>query len=351
MKRNTVYLVALVAVCAVFAIWLVLKNRNATLRKELRDFAVADTAAVTRIFLADRNNHKILLERKSSSEWTVNGTEKARQGGINQLLITVKSVSVRTRVAKSYYNLTVKDLASTGIKCEIYLNQASTPQKVYYVGGSTQDILGTYMMLEESSVPFVTEIPGFNGYLTPRYSTNLDDWRDRTVFSVNPAAILSLRILYPSDPDHSFRIDQDRGRFTVKSGDGSQTIQQPDTIALANYLSFFNLLPFEDWDKEFNASQRDSLKASTPLAVISLTMKPGTTEEAVLYHKPITRRSLSQMDEKGNPLSYDMDKMYAFIREGKELVVIQYYSFGKVLRKRSDFDQKAKTRAGSGGAR
>jgi len=198
------------------------------------------------------------------------------------------------------------------------------------------------MMLEKSSVPFITEIPGFNGYLTPRYTTKLEDWRDRTVFAVPASDLRSLQISYPSSPGQSFRIEKENDRYLVKSGDGSRTIQQPDSIGLSNYLTFFGYLPFEDWDKEFKDYQRDSLRASTPLAVITVTNTEGRQEEAVLYHKPVTQRSLSQQDEKGNPLPYDVDRMYASIRDRKELVVIQYYSFGKVLRQLNDFDLAAR---------
>jgi hypothetical protein len=86
--------------------------------------------------------------------------------------------------------------------------------------------------------------------------------------------------------------------------------------------------------------------ASTPLAVITLTYQSGSQDEAVLFHKPVTLRSLAQQDEKGNRLPYDVDRMYASIKQGKELVVIQYYSFGKILRQLSDFDlavRKSKT--------
>jgi len=344
MKRSTLYLLLVVAAFAALAAWLILKNRSSMLREERRDFAVTDTASITKIFLADRNKNKILLERKSVSEWTVNGTDKARPGGINQLLATMKNVSVRTRVPKTYYNLTMKDLASSGIKCEIYTDNGDTPMKVYYVGGSTQDILGTYMMLDESSVPFVTEIPGFNGYLTPRYTTNLNDWRDRSVFSFSMSELLSLQIQYPSLPTHSYRIDQENSRFVIRSGDGSKILQRPDTAGLANYLGFFGNLPFEDWDKELDARQKDSLKASTPLAVITVSLKSGIQEEVVLHHKAISQSSLSQSDATGKPLRYDLDRMYAFIREGKELVVVQYYSFGKVLRQLNDFDLAARSK-------
>ena len=42
--------------------------------------------------------------------------------------------------------------------------------KTIYVGGDTQDQLGTYsMILDNSSEPYVLEIPGFKGYLSSRF--------------------------------------------------------------------------------------------------------------------------------------------------------------------------------------
>ena len=96
------------------------------------------------------------------------------------------------------------------------------------------------------------------------------------------------------------------------------------------------MLPFEDWAKSYEGARRDSLAASQPLAILSVTGASGSME-AVLHPMPVNKRSLVQQDEKGVPLKYDVDRMLAFIRGGRELVVIQYFSFGKVLRKLDDF--------------
>jgi hypothetical protein len=339
MKRNTRILLIAVAVAACLAVWLLWSNGSVSFRRELRDFAVADTASVTKIFLADRNNHSIVL-RRDGEKWTVNGNEKARQEGVEQLLATIRSVTVQTRVAKAYYNVTVKDLASSGVKCEIYTNDTTKPAKVYYVGGPTQDNLGTNMMLQDSKTPFITGVPGFVGYLSSRYSVNYDDWRERVVFAANPATIRSISIYYPLSPDKSFRIEQNNGSYTVSTADGSKILSNPDTTAILNYMGFFSQLPFEDWDKELNAQQQDSLKASSPLAVIQIVTTNDSTQ-AILFRKAINRRSLSQLDEEGNSLKYDIDRMYASIKNGKELVIIQYFSFGKILRQLNDFMPKS----------
>lgn len=339
MKRKTIYLLLGVVVLGIISLWLMLREQGT--RIELKDFAVADTASISKIFLADRNKNTILLERTDSHEWLLNGKEKARQDGVNQILSTIRNLSVRMRVAKSAYNGVVKNLATSAVKCEIYTTSSSEPFKVFYVGGSTQDILGTYMMLEKSSVPFVMEIPGFNGYLSPRFSTNLQDWKDKMVFSSSMDDIQSIRIEYSQAPEKSFVIAKDKSGYTVSSLQG-KTVSTIDTIGLNSYLSFFQKLGFENWDKEFSSNQRDSLLNSPPFASVSLTSIAGETRTASLYRKQVNKFSIAQMDEKGNPLIYDRDRLYAFINNNGELVVIQYFVFGKILKQLDDFDLSKK---------
>jgi hypothetical protein len=337
MNRKSIYFIAAVSILAIITTWVLIKERNSSIRKELKDFAIADTASVTRIFLADKGGHKVLLQRKNENVWVLNHSEKARQDGVVMLLSTLKNLSVRTRVSKTAYNNTLKALSQNGIKCEIYTNDTLSPHKTIYVGGSTQDILGTFMMLENSNAPFVVEIPGFNGYLTPRFSVNVSDWRDRMVFAIGMDYIKTIEINYPSIPEQSFIINNEQNIFSVVSPSGN-TITSLDTIGLNTYLSFFSKLGFESWDKELSKVQKDSLLMQSPLAIISVTDLSGAKKEAILYRKAVNKFSLAQYDEEGNPLIYDRDRLYALINGGQDLVVIQYFVFGKILKQLKDFD-------------
>jgi hypothetical protein len=196
-KKNK-KLIAATIVLAIITVWLVMQNQSGTVREELRDFAVQDTASVTKIFLADRSGKSIELEREGN-RWRLNKKYYARRDAVKVLLETLKNVSVRSMVAKSGYNSIIKQLSSSGIKCEIYMHGEKKPGKVIYVGTETQDSKGTYMMLENSSVPFVTEIPGFEGYLTPRFFLNEQEWRDKTVLDFAYNDIRSIRAVYNPD--------------------------------------------------------------------------------------------------------------------------------------------------------
>ena len=337
MKKNSV-IVILAVFLGLVALLLVYKNKSGTINDELQDFAVADTASITKIFLADRNDRTVTLERKNNGEWMVNGKYRARPGGIKILLETIKNLAVKTRVAKAGYNGVIKGLASEGIKCEIYQHGENHPMKVYYVGGSTADVLGTFMMLEKSDLPFVIHIPGFQGYLTTRYSPFEEDWRDRNIFDYQRDAIKKISVNYYRDVSKSFSIEKTGNQYTVTSPVTGKKIQHVDTLALFNYLSLFNYLCFENWDNEFSSQQLDSLKSTSAMSTISVTDMSGKTMSMTTYLKPVTKSSLAQTDSLGNPLKYDLDRMYAFINEGRDFVIVQYYVFGKIFRQYDDFE-------------
>ena len=181
------------------ACYFLFRNNFSNVREEDRNFAIDDTAAVTRIFLADRNNNSVKLDRKGPGEWILNDKYKTRQQGVSFILDCLKKIRVQSRVPKNSFNTVIKELSTTGIKMEVYAG-GNDPIKVYFIGGSTQDVLGTYMMLEHSTVPFVTEVPGFNGYLTPRFSPVERDWTIPEMFNLKPEEIKSVTLEYPNQP-------------------------------------------------------------------------------------------------------------------------------------------------------
>jgi hypothetical protein len=323
---------------AAIAFYLIFTNSGISTREELRDFSVKDTASITKFFIADRSGHSVTLEKQPDNTWTVNGKYPARQEGIDLLMDACYKIAVRTRVGKAAYNNIVKNLAATGIKFEVYQDNSKKPSKIYYVGGSTQDVLGTYMMQENSTVPFVMEIPGFNGYLTPRYSAIEKDWRATTVFNYMPEEIKSVAVNYTNASQNSFVIERNQNSFSIYSPATQQSLQQIDTVKLMNYLNNFRKLHFEGWDVHYTKEQQDSLFNATPATVITITDMNGKMNFLKVYPKPVTKRSLAQTDSLGNPLKYDIDRMYAFMNDKNELFTIQQYSFGKLFAGFRDFD-------------
>ena len=109
MKRNTITLiVALVLGLSTF--WLISRSGKGTINPELRDFAVSDTASISKIFLVSKSEKQVTLTREADGRWKVNGKYYARPDAIKTLLITIHALSVREPVGLKAKENIIKQL-------------------------------------------------------------------------------------------------------------------------------------------------------------------------------------------------------------------------------------------------
>ena len=334
MKKNLLYIILFLVLSAI-AYFYVFRNTGTTLDKELSDFSVKDTGKVVKVFMADKSGAQVTLERQSDGAWTVNGSYEARPDAIRTLLETLRMVDVRSPVARSAYNNVIKQLASNAIKVEVYTDEGSLI--TYYVGGPTQDQLGTFMLIEGSDVPFVTHIPGFDGYLTPRYIVKESDWRTKRVFNLAPSEISRVSTLDRSREGYHMIIEkQDDGKFTVKDGSGNP-LQGVSEDKVMNYLSFYSFINFEMNESTLSSEQLDSLTTTIPFRELSLTASDGNDTNIEFWRRPITASTVHKTNAAGNEFPFDVDRMVARLNGDTALIVVQYYTFDKLFRSPSDF--------------
>jgi hypothetical protein len=335
MNRNVIALI-IALLLGGLTFWLISKKDRTTVSRELRDFAVSDTASITKIFLADKTGKSVTLTREKD-QWRVNGQYTARPDAVKTLLVTIHDVSVRQPVGLKARENIIKQLAAGSTKCEIYAGDKLIKQ--YYVGGETMDMMGTYMLLSDvsdpddivnSTEPFETEIKGFNGYLTTRYFTNAQEWRDRTVFKYYVPDIRSIRVEHKGEPQNSFIVTQAAGSKTF----GLQTLTgQPlpfDTLAVKQFISYFGHISFENFDSALPKAKKDSTLASGPAHRIIVTDASNKKTEIQMFLK---RNDGEAPDDPtaALPPFYDPDRMYALVNNGQDFVTVQYYVFGKLL--------------------
>lgn len=312
--------------------WFILHNGKGTIKETLRDFAVADTASIDKIFLADKSGRAVTLERKAVGEWTVNGKHLVRRDAIETLLYTIKKIDVKEPVGKKATEFVVKKLAAEALKCEIYQNGKLT--KAYYVGGETQDQTGTYMILidtetmESSAKPFVTYIPGFEGFLTTRYFTIEKDWRDRTVFSYVPNTIKSVKLEIPDKPELGYEVMQiAENKFQVKSLSNDKLIPELDTLAVKQYLSYYQQINYETMQMGMKESEVDSTMKTKPINILTVIDDKGEKNTVKFFPR---KPKKDAYDVDGKPLPFDPERMNAVLNTG-EMAVVQYYIFGKLM--------------------
>jgi hypothetical protein len=259
---------------------------------------------------------------------------------MNTLLETIYSIRVKETVPKTAFNTVVKRLATQAVKVEIYLNNELS--KTYYVGGPTLDYYGTYMLLENSSTPYVMWIQGFEGYLTTRYFTDETVWRSNYIFPQSPLDLSAIRIEYPKNPELSFELSifpksdtPNEVDFQIKSLKTGKAIAF-DENAVKAYLLQVKSISFETIANKMNAKTKDSTLALPPMHVITVTDKNGK----LTHLKTFPRKGREgQVDEKGDQLPYDLDRFYALINKEPELFTVQYYVFDKLLKPITYFEK------------
>jgi hypothetical protein len=331
-KNNKIILI-ITLILASLALVLVVTNKNSTIKGELKDFAIKDTNSITKIFIADRAKNKILLERTKENTWRVNNKYDARQDLMTTLLTTIAGLEVQTPAAKAAYNSIVKELASSGIKVEIYQG-GDKPSKVYYVGGATQEQTGTFMLLENSSMPFVMSIPGFEGYLTTRFNTSESEWKDKAVFKYKLGNIQSITMDYVGAPESSFIVDKKSGKFEMLNFKTQQADANIDTNKINIFVNYFKYVAYELEDKP---AYKDSILKAGPFCVIKIVDNKGITNQIPLFLKP---NDSGKLEIGGKVAKHDVDHLYTTLDQGRTLLALQYYIMQNILRTADEFKIK-----------
>ncbi len=345
MKRNKTIIILTIILVIITGL-LYLNQGTGTFKEKEKNFAVEDTAIVTKVFLADKKNRTILLERKRPGEWQLNGSLLARQTGVNILLETMKNLQPKYPVPKKAHDNIVSQMAAQSVKVEVYqmvyrvnlfdkirLFPHEKLTKTYYVGAATADNMGTFMLMDGADIPFVVHLLGFRGYVAPRYSTLLKDWRDHTIFKTKLYDIKEITMDMPGEPENSFKVLNGKESIKFVRLQNNQAIPF-DTLKVLNFLTAFSDVRFEALIEKIDPEVKDSIIHSTPRNVITLVDVNGNSKQIKTFSKPNVDRAF---DPLGNFYTYDVDRAYALVNEEKDFVLIQYYHFDKILRPLSYF--------------
>ncbi|MCF8372210.1 MAG: DUF4340 domain-containing protein [Bacteroidales bacterium] len=336
MKNNKIYFIILI-ILVIAAAWLYMSRKNSTIKKELRDFSIQDTSLISKVFMVNKLNKTLLLERDESNGWIVNKKYKVRKDAIDLILKTFKRMEVKSPVSKAAFANAVKDLAATHVKVEVYTDDETEPLKTIYIGGPTQDMYGTYMMLENSNTPFIVHIPGFSGYLSSRFFLTENDWRDRSLFKYAYDQIRTVSLQDFRLPDQSF-IANNLGdnQYSLIRFEDQKEIEDFDTVMVKQYLGYYKKISYERILDGISESKRDSILRSEPIYRISLTDDKSVETSITAYLKP----GSGVIDREGGVYPYDLERMYAQINNDSNLVIIQYHVFDPLFMKLDYFQKK-----------
>ena len=308
-KKQLFYLALIILMAAL--IWFLSTDKKSTISVE-NNFAISDTASVSKIFIADRNGTTINLNRNEKN-WVINNKYVVRKDAINTILTTIKQIRIQRPVSKNAFDNVIKNLATTGVKIELYTNQ-ETPNKTYTIGSSTSNHLGTYMFLAGSETPFIVHIPSFNGFLSPRYGIQGNkisekDWRTTNIFSLKAEKISRVKVNHIQQPEKSFTLTTDS--MTLLNNLGNEVSFNQEKVF--QFLNAFKLLNCESYKEE-----KEKIEFATPL------------HELIVNNDTLRTYAIGGKLIKVKEDNFTVKRMHATLNNG-ELILIQDYVFNKVL--------------------
>jgi len=167
----------------------------------------------------------------------------------------------------------INDLAKNGIRVEIF---DRNHEKImgYYVGGSTVDERGTHIIRENSDLPMIGELAGWEGNLRFRFRMRGNEWRDKTIFQYKVNDLKSVQMIYPKQQLASFTLTQHNRSYQLESSSTPKKVVEIANSKGIAYLSGFEKLGAEAF--ETGNPYRDSIENSLPFVTITLQEKKGT---------------------------------------------------------------------------
>lgn len=347
-KRNLIILLSVVILA--LATWLVvaIRGQKNTFKQ---DFHIEDIASVTKIFMADKmDNHVTLTRQENDTTWLVNDMYECNQPMMDLFLETIHKMRVRQQVNKAAAPNIVKNIAAKSVKVEIYqkkylidwfsgkikLFPREKHTVTYFVGHETQDMLGTFFYREGDKMPVVVYMPGFRGFIAPRFIADPTPWRSHRIVDLNVFDIERVQLEIPAMPSESFAICREGDGFYMELLEQKQRVNGFDTARVAQFLSSFTNLNFDEYAQVVPNVELDSTFSKAPRTILSITDTKGNTRVLKTYLKYVNPDDLINMPDTNMYNMFDLDRLYAVIDDA-DTVLIQYFVFDNILQQASFF--------------
>jgi len=324
MNKNTILFIAFLILAGATA-WYFFqgnKTQSSTLKGSDRNFATEDISQINKIFMADRRGRTKTLERQGD-HWVYNEKYRASENVMKNLLEVLKKVELQFIPPRSAIDPIVKDLAANGIKVELY-DASNQLLKAFYVGGTTPDERGTYMIMEGAEQPYVMELPTMEGGLRVRFDIWGDDFRDKSMFRYNLEDITFVSVEYPNERNKSFKLYAENGKYEVEpfyaiTPGSRQEIQKG---VAQSYLLGYELL----YAESFQNDNKDIPEYLEQIPFANITIQTRDQEETTYRLFPMVSTYAT-----GDIASPEIERYYVEVLPEKDYLLAQNQLVKKVL--------------------
>ena len=294
------------------------------------NFEIKDTALVDKVIITESNGMEIELVR-NGKHWTDKNGSCVQQMLIDNVLDAAYNVHFKGYIPEKAMHNVTSHMATVGTKVQFYVD--GDWAKTWYIGTSTSDHAGTYMLLEDadngkSEDPVIAELVNMKGIIGPRFFADPRKWQCTNVFSYQINEIASVDVKFSKTPQRNFNVKAMGNKFEVRNN--STLITGLNDGIVTKYLSEYKRINYELPNYELTKRQVDSLKSSTPYCTLELKTKKGNVQKLKMYRRK-SDSGQEEVNDLGEMADYDINRFWCVLPSG-EVVKCQYFVFDKITR-------------------
>jgi hypothetical protein len=300
------------------------------------NFEIKDTASVNKIIITEPNGMEMTLIR-SGNQWTDDKGGCVQPVLVFNILEALYNVRFKGYVPENSVKTVINRISTIGMKVQYFQNDDWS--KTWYIGGSTSDHHGTYMLVEsseagKSDLPVIAEIKGMKGIIEPRFFADPRKWQCSGIFAYQMQDIAEVNVKFTERPDRNFEIRKIKNDYLVKYA--GKYLTTLDTNMVYRYLLNFKRVNFENPNYELNEKQLDSLKRSRPFCELKVRTTKGEKKKLRMFR--IKSTGDAEVDDFGDKVSYDINRFWCELPDG-QVVKCQYFVFNPLLMGHIYFNQ------------
>lgn len=320
MKKRILTYIAFLLMVAI-ALFVMLRNRKSTIRPDEMSFSLEKPWMVDKIEISRKGN--VILLEKAKNKWQINHANPAKSETVEMFLRALGRISIISPASKTISDTITVKLLHEGIFLKLFHNEHII--KSFYICYESKTVPGTYMMDSRMLKPYMVSLIGYEGdNIEKLFSLNPSAWRDNVLFDLKPVDIYSVELIYPKQPDESFKIINQEGKnpllFALNSDIPEVKANKDD---IRDYLSYFMAVRYANIDKGYSHT-----RLAEPFVILKI-----TSTQQQKYEMQAFRRSLSDG-------SYDMNYYYVLAAGDTLPMLVKYIETDPIMKTFSDFIKK-----------
>lgn len=328
MKKKSILLVTLLVILGFLGFMATNLVRNSGKSDtELLNFDIKDTATIDRIVLTEPSGMNFELIRKGI-KWEDKDGNCVVQEPVFYMLETIHNIEFKGYVPEASRDQLKKRMAANATKVEIY--QQGEWKKTWFIGSSTPDHYGTYMLLEtpdqKSDLPVIMKVKGLHGIIGPRFFADARRWKCTNIFELERDQIAMVEVKNLDNSARSFKVTKNGSSYGVYQN--GKALSMVDTNMIIRYLNNYKKIHYEYANFELNDKQLDSIKKAKPFVELTVKQITGKSEKLRLFR--MKGNGDKQVDEFGDSITHDANRFWAQLPSG-EIVKCQYFVFNPLI--------------------